>query len=418
MPASRSHARSSGAPPDGRRCVVVTGLGPVSCVGIGIDAFAAALRAGRSGISAIRSFDTTGFPHINAGEVHDFEPGAIVERIDPAAWGRSSLFAAAAARLAVRDAGLDLTAADPERGGVVMGTTCGETQVVERLTAQILEHGYGGMSPGLVRQLPAQRIASAVSEEIGFRGESVTLGAACAASNHALALALDAVASGEADVMIAGGSESVCRFVHAGFFRLGILAPESCAPFDRHRRGLITAEGGAALVMESLEHALARGARPYMKVIGCGLNCDAMSMTAGDTRSIVRCMRLAHRNARIDPSQVTYISAHGTGTTANDLTEVQAIRAVWGADPPPLSSVKSMIGHTMGAASGFGAIASAVAIRQRFIPPTINWVHADPALEGIDPVPNKARAADVRIVQNNGFGFGGNNAILLFEATE
>jgi 3-oxoacyl-[acyl-carrier-protein] synthase II len=141
-------------------------------------------------------------------------------------------------------------------------------------------------------------------------------------------------------------------------------------------------------------------------------------MTAQDVERIVRCMKLAHRNARIDPSQVTYISAHGTGTPANDLAETQAIRAVWGDDPPPVSSVKSMIGHTMGAASGFGAIASAVAIRGGFIPPTINWAHADPALEGIDPVPNEARAADVRIVQNNGFGFGGTNAIVLFEAIE
>jgi 3-oxoacyl-[acyl-carrier-protein] synthase II len=397
---------------------VVTGLGPVSSVGIGIDAFTAALREGRSGISPIRSFDTAGFPHVSAGEVHDFDPCAMVERIDASAWGRSSLFAAVAARLAVRDAGLDTAAIDPDRGGVVMGTTCGETRVVERLTVQILEHGYAGMSPKLLRQLPAHRIASAVSEELGFCGESITLGAACAASNHALALALDAIAGGEADVMVAGGAESVCRFVHAGFFRLGVLADTACAPFDRDRGGLVTAEGGAALVLESLDHALARGARPYARLMGYGLNCDAMSMTAGNAQSIVRCMKLAHDNAGVDPSQVTYVSAHGTGTPANDLAEAQAIRAVWGDDPPPVSSVKSMIGHTMGAASGFGAIASAVAMREHFIPPTINWAHEDPALGGIDPVPNEAREADVRIVQNNGFGFGGNNAVVLFEAIQ
>jgi 3-oxoacyl-[acyl-carrier-protein] synthase II len=398
--------------------VVVTGLGPVSNIGIGIEAFTKALREGRSGISPIRSFDTAGFPRIHAGEVHDFKPDAIVERIDTSRWGRASLFAAAAARLAARDAGLDTAGVDPDRGGAVIGTTCGEGQVVDKLTAQILERGYAGMSPRLVRQMPANRLAYAVSDELGFCGESVTIGAACAASNYALAFASNAVANGEADVMIAGGAEATARLGHAGFLRLGILADKACAPFDRDRQGLITAEGGAAIVLETLQHALARGVRPYATLIGYGLNCDARSMTAADVPSLVRCIELAHGNAGIEPSQVTYISAHGTGTPANDLAEAEAIRAVWGDHPPPVSSVKSMIGHTMGAASGFGAIASAVAIRERFIPPTINWVHPDPALKGIDPVPNKARPADVRIVQNNGFGFGGNNAIVLFEAPE
>jgi 3-oxoacyl-[acyl-carrier-protein] synthase II len=396
--------------------VVVTGLGPVSSIGIGADAFCQGLRAGRSGISPITSFDTTGFPHVRAGEVHDFRPRELVRRLDVDAWGRSSLFAAAAARLAVQDAGLDTDRVDPDRVAVVMGTTCGETQVMERMTRQIVDGGFAAIEPELVRQLPARRLAHAVSAELGATGESLTVATACAASNYALGYAYDQLAGGEADVVIAGGAESVCRFVHAGFYRLGVLTELACAPFDRDRRGILTAEGGAALVLETWEHAEARGARPYAEFLGYGLNCDANHMVAADPASIAECMRLAHRRAGIDSSEVDYISAHGTGTPANDSAEARAVRTVFGDRMPPISSIKSMIGHCMGAASGFGTIASALAIRHGFLPPTINWANLDPGLEGIDPVPNHARQADVRVVQNNGFGFGGNNAILVLKA--
>lgn len=396
--------------------VVVTGLGPVSSIGIGASAFCQGLRAGRSGITPIRSFDTTGFPHVRAGEVHDFRPREIVRRLDVDAWGRSSLFAASAARLAVEDAGLDTVRVDPDRVAVVMGTTCGETQVMERMTRQIVDDGFAAIEPELVRQLPARRLAHAVSEELGATGESLTVATACAASNYALGYAYDQLASGEADVVVAGGAESVCRFVHAGFYRLGVLTELACAPFDRDRRGILTAEGGAALVLETWEHARARGARPYAEFLGYALNCDANHMVAADPATIAACMRLAHRRAGIESAEVDYISAHGTGTPANDSAEARAVRDVFGEVLPPISSIKSMIGHCMGAASGFGAIASALAIRNGFLPPTINWANADPELEGIDPVPNQARQADVRVVQNNGFGFGGNNAILILKA--
>jgi len=396
--------------------VAVTGLGPVSSIGIGADAFASALREGRSGISPIRSFDTTGFPHVCAGEVHDFRPEAILRRLDAASWGRTSLFAAAAGRLAADDAGLCLDRLDPERVAVVMGTTCGETRVMEAMTAEIVRRGFEATPSELVRQLPANRLAHAVSEELGAAGESLTIATACAASNYALGHAYDSVAHGDADVVVAGGAESVCRFVHAGFFRLGVLTERACAPFDRDRRGILTAEGGAALVLERLDHALARGATPYAEVAGYGLNCDANHMVAAEVGSIADCMRIAHRNASIEPSDVDYVSAHGTGTPANDSAEARALLEVFGDRPPPISSIKSMIGHTMGAASGFGAIASAIAIRRGFLPPTMNWTTPDPALAGLDPVPNRARPAAVRVVQNNGFGFGGNNAILILRA--
>lgn len=396
--------------------VVVTGLGPVSSIGIGVSAFASALCAGRSGISPIRSFDTTGFPHRCGGEVHDFDARRFARRLDPSAWGRSSLFAAVAARLAIDDTGLDLEGVASDRVGVVMGTTCGESQVVEALTQQILARGFEAQAPDLLSQSPANRVAHAASEEIGATGASITLSTACAASNYALGYAYDLLAQGEMDVMVAGGADSVCRWVHAGFFRLGTIAKEACAPFDRNRTGILTAEGGSALALETLDHARARGARIYAEVLGYGLNCDADHMVAPNADSLAQCMRLAHAHAGIGASDVDYICAHGTGTPANDLAEFRAVRDVFGDRLPPMSSIKSMLGHTMGAASGFGAIASSLAITRGFLPPTINWSAPDPDMPGLDPVANRPRPARVDVVQNDGFAFGGNNAIVILAA--
>ncbi|GAA1767089.1 beta-ketoacyl-[acyl-carrier-protein] synthase family protein [Luedemannella helvata] len=398
------------------RRVAVTGLGPVSSIGTGVAAFSAGLREGRSGISEITSFDASRFPYRNAGEVPDFDAAALLRRLDPAEWGRSSQLAAAAARLAATDGGFDADAPDPDRVGAVIGTTSGESVVMEQLTAQITDAGFATMDPALLAMLPAHRLAHAVSAELGLAGESVTMATACSASNYALGYAYDLIATGQAEVMFAGGADSVCRWAHAGFFRLGALTASACTPFDRDRSGILTGEGGAVLMLEELGRAQARGALIYAEVLGYGLNCDAKHPVAPDGPSIAECMRIAHRSADIKPSDVDYICAHGTGTPANDAMEAAAIAEVFGAVPPPVSSIKSMIGHTMGAASGFGAIATSLAIHQGFLPPTINWANADPAFPGLDPVPNVARPATVRVAQNNGFAFGGNNAITLFGA--
>ncbi|MCC2276960.1 beta-ketoacyl-[acyl-carrier-protein] synthase family protein [Streptomyces sp. ET3-23] len=396
------------------RRVVITGLGPVSSIGTGIAAFGASLRVGRSGISPVTSFDTTGFPYVMAGEVRDFVPGAVLRVLDPREWGRTSLFAAVAARLAVEDAGLDPATVPPERAGCVIGTTSGESRVLQGLTEQWVAEGMPALSPEDVRQCPPSRIAAAVGCELGFTGEAMTLSAACAASNYAIGYAYDLIASGETDYMVAGGADSTVRWAHAGFYRVGALAEHACAPFDRNRSGTLTGEGGSALLLETPETARARGARIHAEVLGYGLSCDAGHPVAPDPAGIADCMRRAHRNAGITPADVGYICAHGTGTPANDLAEVTAVREVFGASPPPMSSIKSMLGHTMGAASGFGAIAAVLALTQGFLPPTINVTEPDPALVPVDPVPGRARPADVRVVQNNGFAFGGNNAITLF----
>ncbi|GAA5094530.1 beta-ketoacyl-[acyl-carrier-protein] synthase family protein [Nocardia iowensis] len=398
--------------------VVVTGLGPVSSIGIGVADFGRGLRAGRIGTSEIAGFDSTGFPYVHGGEVHGFAPQAMVRRVDPASWGRTSLFAAAAARLAVDDAGLGMGDVARDRIGAVVGTTSGESQVVEALTAQQVAGGFEALDPKLVELVPAARLAHAVSEELDASGPSITITTACSASNYALAYAYEHLCSGSADVMVAGGADSVCRWAHAGFYRMGALAERACSPFDRDRSGILTGEGGAALVLETFEHARARGARIYAEMLGYGLNCDAHHMVAPNQDDIAECVRQAHRSAGVAPGDIDYICAHGTGTRANDLVEARAIRDVFGDRPPPVSSIKSMLGHTMGAASGFGAIASTLAIADGFLPPTVNWRNQDPDMPWLDPVANVARTARVRTVQNNGFAFGGNNAITIFGAMD
>ena len=300
------------------------------------------------------------------------------------------------------DARLDLSSVAPGRGHAIMGTTSGESAVAEALTAQIIAEGFAGQDPALLTQLPANRLANAVSEELGLCGESLTIATACSASNYAIGYAYDLLAGGEADVVFAGGADSVCRWAHAGFFRLGALAKDACTPFDKDRAGILTGEGGAVLALETLEHAQKRGARIYAELLGYGVNCDAIHPVTPDAPTVAECMRIAHRNSGVAASDVDYICAHGTGTQVNDLVESKAVVEVFGERPPPISSIKSMLGHTMGAACGFGAIASTVAIDRGFLPPTVNWTTADPEL-GVDPVPNEARPARVKVVAERRF---------------
>ncbi|MBV2154813.1 beta-ketoacyl synthase [Kitasatospora sp. SUK 42] len=401
-------------PEPSERRVVITGLGAVSPVGIGVDVFTSAIREGRNGTAEIRSFDTTGFPSRRAGEVNDFEPSEILSVLRPDEWGRSALLAAAAARLAVRDSELDPAVLSGARSGSIIGTTSGESRVVQDLAEQWVVDGLKNLDPALVRQAPASQIANAVNSELGLTGDAQTIPTACSASNYALGYAYDMVRSGEADFMLAGGADAVNRLTHAGFYALGAMAEDLPRPFDANRSGILTGEGGAALLLEPLDHALARGAKIYAEVLGYAANCDAEHMVHPDAVSIAECIRAAHRKAGVAPEQIDYICAHGTGTPTNDATEVQAVREVFGDRMPPISSIKSMLGHTMGAASGFGAIACCMALQEGFLPPTANVQQVDPALgEGVDCVPGQGRAAKVEIVQNHGFAFGGNNVITI-----
>ncbi|MFI6206329.1 beta-ketoacyl-[acyl-carrier-protein] synthase family protein [Streptomyces sp. NPDC051041] len=392
--------------------VVVTGLGTVTSIGTGAAEFLSGLRTGRSGVKPITSFDTTGYAYANGCEIDGFDPAEWIENIDPKELGRAGQFSVAAARMAVSDAGMGLDELRSRRVLVSVGTTDGESHDLDGLMAAQLASGPEQLDPVVARRSAAGLLSSSIVRELELRDvEAVTIPTACAAGNYAIGSGFDAIRSGEADVALSGGADAVCRKTFTGFYRLGTIAPEVCQPFDADRRGILTGEGAGILLMESLESALARGARIYAEVLGYGLNCDAHHPVAPDQDSLAACIELAHRNAGVKPEDIDFISAHGTGTKANDVTEAGAIRQVF-AEPPPTVSIKSMLGHTMGAASALASAACALAITEGFIPPTINHRRTDPEC-GVDPVPNEARAADVRIVQNNALAFAGNNAVVI-----
>jgi 3-oxoacyl-[acyl-carrier-protein] synthase II len=398
--------------PGGRR-VVITGVGPVASNGIGADAYAEALAAGRSRVAPIASFDTNGFAHTNGCEVGDFVPQQEIRRLDPADLGRASQFSVSASALAVRNAGIDTADLADLPGIICVGTTDGESQDLDRLTEVCVQAGPKAVPAAVVARVPASWLSVTIAHELRLRRvETVTLPTACAAGNYAIGYAYDALRLGEAEYAICGGADAMCRKTFAGFYRLGTIAPQVCQPFDVDRQGILTGEGSGMLFLEPLETALARGAHIYAEILGYGMTCDATHPVAPDRSSIVACIRAAHRNAGVEPHEVDLISAHGTGTQANDLTEAAAIREVFSAGPPPTVALKSMIGHTMGAASALAAIGCALALDRGFIPPTINHVQTDPEC-ALDCVPNHSRTASLRVVQNNAFAFGGNNAILI-----
>ncbi|GLH99272.1 beta-ketoacyl-[acyl-carrier-protein] synthase family protein [Phytohabitans aurantiacus] len=396
---------------DSRR-VVITGLGVVSPIGIGVARFLTGIRTGRSGVKKITSFDTSGFQYANGCEIDDFVAADWIRRVDPDDLGRASQFSAAAARMAVADAGMPTEELRRRRVLVSVGTTDGESRDLDTLTARQLDAGVEKLDGRTVRRSAAGRLSSGVIRELGLTDvEAVTIPTACAAGNYAIGTGFDALRAGEVEAALCGGADAVCRKTFSGFYRIGTIAPVACQPFDRDRKGILTGEGAGMLLMETLESALGRGAPIYAEVLGYALNCDALHPVAPDLDSLARCIALAHRHAGIEPADVDFISAHGTGTRANDVTETGAITKVF-TRPPPTISIKSMIGHTMGAASALAAAACALAIREGFIPPTINHNVTDPEC-GVDCVPNEARPADVNIVQNNALAFAGNNAVLI-----
>ncbi len=396
--------------------VVVTGIGVISCIGIGRDQFTSGLREGRSGVSPIKAFDTAGFDHANGCEVTDFEPGQWVRQTESWRLSRAAQFAAGAARMAIEDAGMTDADLRGRRGYISVGTTDGANRELDVLTEQEINDGPEKMDPVLARTLSAGQLATAVADELGLVDvEAVALTTACSAGNYAIGGALDAIRLGEADYALCGGADAVNRKTFSAFYRLGTIAPDCCRPFDRERQGILTGEGGGILVLERLEAALKRGARIYAEVLGYGLNCDANHPVAPDGESIARCMRLALADAGVSPGDVDLISAHGTGTRANDVTEARAINEVFDSAPPRTISLKAMLGHAMGAASALAGAACAIAITDGFAPPTINHRETDPEC-AIDCVPNRSVPARLRIVQSNGLAFGGNNAVVIFGA--
>lgn len=401
--------------------VAITGIGAITPVGSGREQLWEALQAGVSGIRPVTSFDTSAYPvHIGA-EVVGFSPEQYLERLSPATTGRASQFAVAAGRLALRDSTIDMAAINPKRAAVSMGTTSGEPLFVEQYNDLRKAEGEEAIPAAILPRYPCNVIPSHVAIELGFRGPCMMIPTACAAGNYAIGYAADLIRSGRADLALAGGADAFSRITYTGFARLGAIAPQRCQPFDNNRKGMVPGEGAAVLVLEPLEGARKRGAKIYAEVLGYGVSCDSYHMTAAHPQGdgAVRAMAAALKESGVSPNEVDYISAHGTGTPTNDRVESIALHALFKerALRVPLSSIKSMLGHTMGAASAIEAAACALALDTGWVPPTINFEEPDPCCE-VDCVPNQARKIDPRIVLNNAYAFGGNNASLCLSRCE
>jgi 3-oxoacyl-[acyl-carrier-protein] synthase II len=395
--------------------VVVTGIGIISSIGIGKDAFWKALTAGESGIRPITSFDTSGFPTHNGGEIKGFLPEDFMSRKRAGLIGRTSALAIAASRLALTDADLKLSDSDKDKTGVVLGTTMGETQVFERINYSWVKGGEQAVDSAWLPRLPANVLSANVGIEFKFKGPNLVLPNACAAGNYAVGYAADLIRTGVADIMLAGGSDAFSKIAFTGFNRLFAVAPQVCQPFDKDRKGIMVGEGAAILVLESLAGAQKRNANILAEVSGYGLSCDAHHMTAPHAPGIARAMRNAFKECSLGPQDIDYISAHGTGTPANDREECLAIKNVFGDlyRNIPVSSIKSMLGHTMGAASAIESVACCLAIKHGTVPPTINFKTPDPECD-IDCVPNICRRLNIEFALNNASAFGGNNASVIF----
>jgi len=396
--------------------VVVTGIGVVSSIGIGKDEFWSALIQGRSGISKVTSFDTAEYPTHYGGEIKNFQPGLFIDKRKIDKIGRAALLAIGAAKLAVGDSGLDLGSLDKNTAGVSFGTTMAESQVFERVNGAWVKGGLDAVDSELIPMCPASSISVNLSREFAFGGASLMFSTACAAGNYAIGYACDLIRMGRTNIMLAGGTDAFSRIAFTGFNRLLAIAPEKCQPFDKNRKGMMVGEGSAAVVLELLEEALKRKANIYAEVLGYGLSCDAHHMTAPHSAGIAEAIEKALRQNNIACGEVDYFSAHGTGTPANDREECLAVKKVFGSGCRRLavSSIKSMLGHTMGAASAIEAAACCLTVKHDVIPPTINHETPDPECD-IDCVPNISRKARVNIALNNSSAFGGNNACLVLK---
>jgi len=409
--------------------VVITGLGIVSPLGIGWqDVWESAL-AGRSGAGPITHFDASAHGCQIACEVTDFPAEDFVDRRAARRMDRVSQFAVAAARLAADDAALD-GAFDPDRAGTVISTGNGGSEAFETYHRSLLERGPDRASPLQVPVMIVNMSTGHVAMQLGLRGPSSCLVTACASGNHGIGEAAAIIRRGAADVMIAGGSEAgITPFSMGGLDATRALSRNNAEPtrasrpFDVGRDGFVAAEGAGVVVLESLEHATARGADIYCELSGYGASADAHHLTEPDPtgRWQIAAMRAALERGGLTPDDVDYVNAHGTSTPAGDPVEIGAIRTLLGADRAPdvaVSSTKSMHGHGMGAAGGFEAVISALAVHRGVIPPTINVDTLDPECEGVGHVLGTARHAPVRVALSNSFGFGGHNAVLALARME
>ena len=407
-----------------RRRVVVTGLGIVSPVGVGVDEAWASILAGRSGIGPITRFDASGFPVRIAGEVKDFDVSKWLSAKESRRYDTFIHYGLVAAMESIRDAGLEGWNGDKERAGVCIGSGIGGLPMIEETHAAYSAGGLRKVSPFFVPGTIINMISGLLSIHYGYKGPNLATVTACSTANHSIGEAARLIEYGDADVMVAGGAEStVSPLGLGGFIAARALShrnddPATASrPWDKDRDGFVLGEGAGVIVIEELEHAKARGARIYCELTGYGMSADAHHITAPpeDGDGARRSMLNALKNARMATTDVDYINAHGTSTPVGDLAECIAVRRAFGdhADKLAVSSTKSMTGHLLGAAGGIEAVFTVLALRDQVAPPTANLVNVDPACD-LDFVPNAARKMAIRGALSNSFGFGGTNATLVF----
>jgi len=405
--------------------VVVTGIGAVTSYGNGVEPFWDGLLAGKSGIDAITSFDTSEYPSKIGAEVVEFNPGDFMDPKEARRNDRFTQFAVASAKLALQDAGVDSTKIDADRIGVLVSSGIGGMLTIQTQSRRLFELGPRKVSPFMVPSLIANMASGVIAIEIGARGPNYGIVSACASGTHSIGESFRILRDNEADVMIAGGSEAaVTELGYAGFCSMKAMSTRyndtptrASRPFDKGRDGFVMGEGSGVLIMETLEHARARGARIYCEIAGYSATCDAYHITSPDPEGKALSIAISKvlQQANLSPEDVSYINAHGTSTPYNDKFETLSIKQALGdhAYRIPVSSTKGMTGHLLGAAGGIESAVCALAIRDGKIPPTINHEEPDPDCD-LDCVPNTMREVDVNVAICNNLGFGGHNATLLF----
>jgi 3-oxoacyl-[acyl-carrier-protein] synthase II len=401
----------------GKRRVVVTGMGMVSAVGNDLPTSWQSLKEGRGGIRPIAIFDTSAYRSHNGGEVKGLSPEKHFSLKELRRLSRCDQFGILAAREAMQDCGIEQVEIDHERFGIVLGADSGGIFSVEQYFRAVYTHASKRPSPSLLLSFSLATTTDHIAQEFDLRGPRTTTATVCSSSAAAIAFACDAIASGAAELMISGGSDSLCEVTYAGFNSLRAIDPAGCRPFDKNREGLSLGEGAGVLILEELGHAQARGARIWGEVLGSGICAEAHHLTAPEPsgEGIARAIGLALSDAGIAPDTVDYINAHGTATPVNDVVETRGIKKAFGtrAYEISLSSIKSMIGHCLGSAGGIEAVAALLSIQEGIIPPTINYSTPDPECD-LDYTPNEAKEKDIHIAISNSFAFGGNNVCLVF----
>ncbi|WP_373598355.1 beta-ketoacyl-ACP synthase II [Paraclostridium bifermentans] len=411
-----------------KKRVVITGLGCVTPVGTGKDLFWTNIKNGVCGIDTITRFDASSFQTQIAGEVKDFNPEDYISKKELKRMDRFTHFAIASADMAVKDSNMDLDAVDKEKMGVIIGSGIGGVQTIEEQHKILLEKGNRRVSPFFVPMMISNMAAGQVSILVGAKGPNTNVSTACASGSHAIGDAFKVIQRGDADVMIAGGSEAgVTALSFAGFCNMKAMStrnddPKTASrPFDKDRDGFVMGEGSGIVILEELDHALKRGAKIYAEVVGYGATADAYHMTtpAENGEGAARSIKMALEDGAIPFNEVDYINAHGTSTYYNDKYETMAIKEVFKEHAYDLcvSSTKSMTGHLLGAAGAVEAVICAMAINEGYVPPTINIENVDEELD-LDYVPNKGKERNVRYALSNSLGFGGHNATLAFKKYE